>query len=68
MGGFDLFPAAGIDLDAFGLEWVRTYFVQHRATQLGYRMIQHEDLDVILGIWPSERQIIEIYGRPGAVV
>jgi hypothetical protein len=25
MGGFDLFPAAGIDLDAFGLEWVRTY-------------------------------------------
>lgn len=51
LGGFDITPSKGIDLDELGLEWVRTITLVHRKNKIGYRMIEPTDLHVIFPHW-----------------
>ncbi len=65
LGGFRIFPCSGLKLDDLGLSWVRTFILWHQRDQIGYRMINPEDLPELMGHEsPSCEQIVAIYGKP----
>lgn len=67
LGGFQIFRSPGINLDPLGLNWVRSFILWHERDQVGYRMVDPEDLPELLGHpFPSEEQVREIYGEPVA--
>jgi hypothetical protein len=51
LGGFDVSPGASIDLDEFGLSFLRTLVLDSRAIKVKYRMIDPQDLNVIFPEW-----------------
>ena len=65
LGGFDVRAGPGIDLDPMGLYWMRTLELLSRNTGIAYRMIDFEDLDVILLGFPgpSPEMLEKIYGN-----
>jgi hypothetical protein len=64
LGGFDVKAGPGIDLDPWGLDWMRTLELSSRNTGIEYRMIHLDDLDVILPGFPGpSREMLEkMYG------
>jgi hypothetical protein len=64
LGGFDVKAGPSIDLDAMGLEWMRTLELSSRTTGIAYRMMLFEDLDVILPGFPgpSPEMLEKMYG------
>ena len=65
LGGFDVKTGPGIDLDPMGLEWMRTLELSSRSTGFKYRMIDFDDLDVILPGFPgpSPEMLQKMYGN-----
>ena len=64
IGGYDIIPNAGLDIDDLGLDWVRTFNLRNRQSGLEFRVIHPEDMHVIVGPYPSEETVIEMYGPP----
>ena len=66
IGGYEILPNIGLDLDEHGLEWVRTFNLINRKTGVEYRMIEPEDLCSV--IVRAEERICKYYRMPGACV
>lgn len=64
IGGHDVVGRGGIDLDEYGLEWVRTLTLRDRKTNIEMRIIDPQDLSVIVGPYPTDEQVVAMYGRP----
>src|SRR5262249_47082290 len=64
LGGFEVIGGRSIELDAMGLEWMRTLELSSRAAGIKYRMILFDDLDVILPGFPgpSPDMLRKMYG------
>jgi len=65
LGGFDVRVGRSIDLDPMGLEWMRTLDLSSRTTGIEYRLINFEDLEVILPAFPgpSPEMLEKMYGN-----
>lgn len=61
IGGYEIIPNVGMDLDPEGLEWVRTFNLR-RKDGLEFRLIHPEDMHVIIGEHPSEELVVRMYG------
>jgi hypothetical protein len=68
LGGYEIVPNVGLDLDEHGLEWVRTYNLRHK-DGLEFRVIDLEDMRDVLhvGPHPTEDELLAYYGRPPCV-
>jgi hypothetical protein len=64
IGGYDVVGRGGIDLDEYGLEWVRTLTLRDRKTNIEMRIIDPQDLRVIVGPYPTDEQVVAMYGPP----
>lgn len=68
--GYDVIPNVGIDLDANGLEWVRTFNLRDRKTLSEWRVIEPEDLLTVIvkADCKLNDMVRKEYGYPGACV
>lgn len=70
VGGYDIIPNVGIDIDDKGLEWVRTFNLRDRQSGIEFRVVEPEDLLTV--IMKSDERLNELtlkwYGTPGAVI
>lgn len=64
LGGYEIRTGPSIDLDADGLEFLRTLILRHVKQKYEMRIILPEDLIDINGGHPKVEQIIKIYGSP----
>jgi hypothetical protein len=64
LAGFDIIQNIGFDLDDYGLEWVRTFNLRHRDNGIEYRMIEPDDMHVVLGHeYPAAETLASMYGK-----
>lgn len=68
VAGYDIVPNVGLALDDLGLEWVRTFNLRERKTGVEFRVIDPEDLHVLVDVRPTDDDVRRMYGWPGAMV
>jgi|SRR6516162_8967084 hypothetical protein len=66
LGGYEIIPNIGLDLDDLGMKWVRTFNFRHVETGIEYRMIEPEDNLHMLTNY--DERMANLYEKPGAVV
>ena len=64
IGGYEVVSRGTLQLDDDGLDWVRTLNLRDRKYGIEFRIIDPQDLSVIIGPYPSEDQVIAMYGKP----
>lgn len=64
LGGFEVALGITLSIDKAGLEWVRTLHMRSLAEAIEYRMIHPDDMHVLIGPYPSDETVRQIYGKP----
>jgi len=64
VAGYEIISRGYLDLDEHGLDWVRTLNLRDRKYGIEFQIIDPQDLSVIVGPYPSEDQVIWMYGKP----
>ena len=62
LGGYEVTPGINISLDEEGLEWVRTLDLTHQKQGYTMRVVDPQDLEVLVGPNPKPELVRAMYG------